>query len=140
MIRSININGVTELGYHYIVPTNRDEAWALIQQERELRMLHGGYKVNGYWFHSDLISRSQQMGLLLLGDNIPSDMLWKSMSREKVPLNPILARSIFLAAVASDSAIFDAGEAKMMAAEASSSYETFDYFSGWPQAYWEVQS
>lgn len=133
------MNNRTEIGYVYELPTTEAEAWDLIQQERSLRTLYGGYSVGPYWFHSDLVSRSQQTGLLLLGANVPPGLMWKTMSREKVPLTQELAQGIFFSAVANDGAVFDAAEQVMRAATASGDYSTFDYWStGWPPAYWEV--
>jgi hypothetical protein len=57
--------------------------WEAIKAERDRRTLSGGYPVDvggePKWFHSDLLSRSQQIGLVLLGASIPPGLAWKTM-------------------------------------------------------------
>jgi hypothetical protein len=84
--------------------------WDVIKRERDTRMQDGGYKVGEYWFHSDLISRSQQLALFQLGEDIPPDLQWKTMSGEFVPMTPSLAALVFKAAIASDTQHFKGAE------------------------------
>ena len=112
--------------------------WAKIKAERDRRMISGGYKVGTDWYHSDVFSRTQQLGLVQLGANIPANILWKTMSGSFVLMTPTLASQIFAAAVASDAAIFAAAEAHKAAMEASATPETYDFSAGWPKVYGEV--
>jgi hypothetical protein len=109
--------------------------WERIKAERDRRTETGGYKVGTKWFHSDQKSRSQQLGLVLLGDNIPADLQWKTMDGSFVTMTPQLARQILDAAIASDQAIFAAAEAHRAAMEASSDPAIYDFSVGWPPNY-----
>jgi len=115
----------------------QNDMWLLIQGERDRRKLTGGYKVGNYWFHSDNTSRIQQIGLVMLGANIPNNILWKTMSGVFIPMTPQLAIQIFQSAAASDIAIFSAAEQKKLEMLASSNPTEYDYMSGWPKIYGE---
>lgn len=80
--------------------------WEAIKAERDRRTQQGGYQVAGKWFHSDTFSRTQQMGLVMMGDNIPAGLQWKTMDGSFVVMTPSLAQQVFAAAAQSDAAIF----------------------------------
>lgn len=110
--------------------------WQQIKQERDKRTSEGGYKVNTKWFHSDLISRSQQIALAL-GGFIPAGLMWKTMDGTFVEMNSTLAQQVFQAAVQSDNNIF--GHAEVLKSQVMSSNDpsSIDIYSGWPIAFWE---
>lgn len=83
----------------------------LIKAERDRRIQKGGYKVGANWFHSDTFSRSQQIGLVMMGANIPTGLQWKTMGGGKVTMTQALAGQIFQAAAMSDIAVFAAADA-----------------------------
>ncbi len=112
--------------------------WDDIKAERDRRTSTSGYKVGTDWYHSDVFSRTQQLGLVQLGANIPANTMWKTMAGAFVLMTPTLASQIFAAAVASDVAIFAAAEAHKAAMEASATPETYDFSAGWPKVYGEV--
>lgn len=116
--------------------------WERIKAERDRRTQTGGYKVtvNGVdkWFHSDSQSRIQQLGLLLMGANIPSGLQWKVMDGSFATMTPTIAGAIFAAAAASDHAIFAAAEAHKAAMEAAVNPVEYDFLTGWPLIYSEV--
>jgi len=118
-------------------PQDYNNMWLLIQGERDRRTSTGGYKVGDYWFHSDDISRIQQLALTMMGANMPSGVMWKTMSGAFVPMTPTLAGQIFQAAAASDISIFSVAEAKKAEMLATSTPATYDYLSGWPLMYGE---
>lgn len=115
-------------------------AWGRIKAERDRRTLNGGYQVNGYWFHSDQLSRDQQLKLKLAGEAVPR-VDWKTMTGAFVPMTPELAEAIVLASGASDIAIFAAAEAHRAAMLASPDPAAYDYSQGWPLTYdeWAAQ-
>lgn len=84
--------------------------WEAIKQERDRRATTGGYQVAGSWYHSDVFSRTQQMGLLLLGAGIPAGLQWKTMDGSFVTMTQSLAGQVFAAAAASDAALFARAE------------------------------
>jgi len=109
-----------------------------IKAERDRRTQAGGYKVAGKWFHSDTFSRTQQMGLVMLGANIPAGTPWRTMDGSTVTMTQTLAGQIFGAAAASDIAIFAAAEAHIAALQESPDPGAYDYRSaGWPKIYGE---
>mgnify|MGYP000232644869 CR=1 FL=1 len=115
----------------------RDARWQLIKAERDSRTLSGGYRVGAHWYHSDTFSRTQQMGLVMLGASLPSGVEWKTMGGAKVVMTTALAQQIFAAAAASDIAVFAAAETHRAAMMASASPATYDYSGGWPPVFGE---
>lgn len=110
-------------------------AWESIKAERDRRAVLG-VKVDQHWFHSDQKSRTQQLGLVLLGANIPVDLQWKTLTLTPppvfVPMTQQLAQAIVSATAASDTAIFTAAEAHRVAMEASAAPQDYDFSVGWP--------
>lgn len=115
----------------------QNDAWELIKNERDRRKLEGGYQAASNWYHSDTTSRIQQIGLLLLGANIPANLYWKTMSGSFVLMTQTLAAQIFQAAAASDVAIFTVAEQKKAAMMVSSDPRTYNHLTGWPLSYGE---
>ena len=109
--------------------------WADIKAERDRRIQTGGYKVGAKWFHSDTFSRTQQMGLVMLGANIPANTPWKTMDGTTVTMTQTLAGQIFATAAASDIAIFAAAETHRGTMEASADPESYDFSTGWPATF-----
>lgn len=122
------------------IPTFSDlriSKWEHIKAERDRRIQAGGYKVGAKWFHSDTFSRTQQMGLVMLGANIQANTPWKTMDGTTVTMTQALAGQIFATAAASDIAIFAAAEAHRAAMEASADPSAYDFSTGWPKVYGE---
>lgn len=107
-------------------------AWERIKTERDRRTDQGGFKVGTKWFHSDQKSRGQQLGLVLLGANIPAGVQWKTMDGTFVPMTQILAGQILAAGAALDSAVFANAETHRVAMEASADPAAYDFSGGWP--------
>lgn len=101
---------------------------ARIKVIRDDKMNNGGYPVGKLWFHSDLISRTQQLGLLQLGSNIPADLRWKTMDGTFTPMTQSLIQQVLAAAATQDTAIFE--HAERLIAD-----ETLDISQGWPATY-----
>ncbi len=100
-----------------------DAQWEAIKVERDRRTQVGGYTVTvsgtPKWFHSDTFSRTQQIGLVMMGASIPPGLLWKTMDGTFVEMTQALAASVFAAAAAQDQATFAAAEAAKAAMTAS---------------------
>ena len=88
----------------------RASHWEAIKTERDRRTQSCGYQAAGKWFHSDTFSRTQQMGLVMLGANIPADLQWKTMDGSFVTMTQTLAGQVFAAAASSDAALFARAE------------------------------
>ncbi len=146
LMQRMTINGPVELNQEEIeeiqaerlaIAANlRENIWQQIKQERDKRTSEGGYKVNTKWFHSDLISRSQQIALAL-GGFIPAGLMWKTMDGTFVEMNSTLAQQVFQAAVQSDNNIFGHAEVLKSQVMASNDPSSIDIYSGWPVAFWE---
>ena len=111
--------------------------WEAIKAERQRRTLSGGYQAGGKWFHSDLISRGQQLGLNVLNGLVPPGIMWKTMDGSFIEMTWALAQQILAAASQSDRAIFLAAEAHKVAMEASADPANYDFSGGWPPMYGE---
>jgi len=109
--------------------------WNSIKSERDKRTQTGGYYVAPHWYHSDTFSRTQQIGLVLLGVNIPAGTMWKTLDNGLIAMTPALAGQIFGAAAMSDIAIFAAAEAHKAAMLASVDPTAYDFSGGWPAMY-----
>lgn len=109
--------------------------WDAIQAERDKRKV-AGYLVSGHRFHSDPDSRIQQLGLVMLGANIPAGLMWKTIGGAFVPMTPELAQAIFATTAYADTAIFAAAEAHratMAALTDAAAVAAYDHSSGWPE-------
>jgi len=120
-----------------ILQEQKDFMWEQIKNERDRRKTEGGYKVGNYWYHPDTFSRTQQIGLVMIGQNLPANLMWKTMSGDFVNMTPTLAAQVFQAAVTSDVTIHAVAEQKRQAALASSDPMSIDVMSGWPKIYGE---
>lgn len=109
--------------------------WDAIKAERDRRTDQGGYKVGTKWYHSDQKSRSQQLGLVLLGANIPANLQWKTLDGSFITMTQTLAQQLLGAAAASDQAIFTAAETHKAAMEASADPASYNFSTGWPKGY-----
>lgn len=110
--------------------------WEAIKAERDRRKA-SGVKVGTKWFHSDDSSRIQQMGLVMMGANIPAGLQWKTMDGSFVEMTAALAQQVFAAVAASDQAIFAAAEVHRVAMESSLSPMDYDFSTGWPKSFGE---
>lgn len=120
----------------YITDKIKIDMWKLIQSERDRRKA-GGVKVGTDWFHSDDTSRIQQLGLVMMGANMPSNIMWKTMAGTFIQMTPALAGQIFQLTASSDMAIFSVAEQKKTEMQASVIPEDYNYLTGWPLIYGE---
>lgn len=114
--------------------------WLAIKAERDMRKTGG---VTVYvdtvpkWFHSDESSRIQQLGLVMMGQNIPANLQWKTMDGTFVTMTPALAQSIFSAVALLDTTAFAKAEWHRQQMEASDTPHLYDFSKGWPTIYGE---
>jgi hypothetical protein len=114
----------------------KNRLYSEIKAYRDLRKTLG-VKVGAYWFHSDDSSRIQQLGLVLLGANIPGTLLWKTMSGDFVQMNQSLAQAIFQTIANSDTAIFAVAEQHRQNVLNSNDPSNYNYKTGFPPVYGE---
>lgn len=113
----------------------KDLMWEKIKTERDSRIQSGGYKVGIKWFDSNTFSRTQQIGMMLMGANLPTNIMWKTMDKSFILMTPTLAQQIFGAAAMSDTNIFTAAESHKSAMEAMEDPSQYGFLSGWPVSF-----
>jgi hypothetical protein len=140
-ITGSNITTPTQQQYEAVMKERaRLRKWREIQEWRDDRIQNGGYKVGNYWFHSDNVSRIQQLGLLMLGANMPPNLMWKTMSGEFVQMTATLAQQVFQAAAASDIAIHAVAEVhrqQVMSSDDPNEYDWKTRSPSWPKVFGE---
>ena len=122
------------------LPKVRAAQWERIKAIRDRRKLEGGYKVVvaavDKWFHSDTFSRTQQLGLVIMGAGVPA-IQWRTMDGSFVTMSQVLAGQIFAAAATSDATLFAYAEALHAAVEAAEDPNAVDIHAGWPAIFEE---
>lgn len=113
----------------------RESIWGQIKAIRDRKTQQGGYQVAGKWFHSDTFSRTQQIGLTIMGAAIPAGMLWKTMDGSFVEMTPTLAQQVFVAAGQQDAALFAYAEQLRAQVQAAQDPASIDLEAGWPVTY-----
>jgi len=111
--------------------------WEQIKAERD-RRTQNGVHTGGNWFHSDTFSRTQQLGLVMMGTNIPAGIMWKTMDQTFVEMTPALASQIFQAVAGSDSVLFATAEGKRSEMMAMDDPSNYDVMSDWPATHGEA--
>lgn len=135
VLRLVPVPGPSEAT---LLARNRATMWERIKARRDALSDKGGYLVTvggvSKWFHSDGKSKTQQLGLLIAGANVPA-VQWKTMDGTFVTMSQAWAAAIFAAAAAQDIAIFAAAEAHKSAMEAAANPAAYDFSGGWPAVY-----
>jgi len=94
-----------------------------------------GCTVGPHRFHSDDASRIQQLGLVMMGANLPAGVQWKTMSGTFVTMTPTLAAQIFQATAARDMAVFAVAEQHKAGVWAAADPSAYNWQTGWPASY-----
>lgn len=109
--------------------------WEEIKAYRDNLVNNGGFKVGAHWLHSNVLSRTQYLSLMMMGANIPANTTWKTLDNGYIPMTQTLAGQIFAAGAAQDSALFAKAAEHKTALDASSDPANYDYTTGWPETY-----
>ena len=115
--------------------SRKAKVWEKIKAFRDERVENGGFKVGAHWYHSNVLSRTQYISLVMMGANIPAGTTWKTMDNGYVSMTQTLAGQIFAAGAAQDAALFAKAAEHRAAMEASSDPESYDWSTGWPETY-----
>ena len=111
------------------------QKWEEIKAYRDNLVENGGFKVGAHWYHSNLLSRTQYISLVMMGANIPADTVWKTLDNGYIAMTQTLAGQIFAAGAAQDGALFAKAAEHKTALDASSDPANYDYTTGWAETY-----
>lgn len=119
-----------------ILEATKTEMWRKIQEERTRRQ-GGGVLISSInkWFHSDQSSRIQQLGLVMMGANMPQNVNWKTMDGSYIVMTPAIALSIFNGAATLDMTAFGVAEQHRANMMASPTPDTYNYSGFWPATF-----
>lgn len=112
-----------------------DDTWNYIQAIRDDKMTNGGCKVGAHWFHSDTHSKLQQLALLIAGENIPPNLLWKTMSGDKILMTADLIKQIYYSQMVQEQSIYGYAEYLKSLVDDSEFPESIDINTGWPEVF-----
>lgn len=116
------------------IDQRRSAVWEQIKAKRE-HLKASGVLVGSHWYHSDADSRIQQIGLVMMGANLPAGLKWKVKDNGLVDMTPTLAQQIFQATATWDMQVFSVAETHRAAVMASDDPEHYDWSAGWPAGY-----
>ena len=117
-----------------VLADRRAAVWERIKAHRDAVKTQG-VQVGTNWFHSDDSSRVQQLGLVMMGANLPAGVQWKTMSGTFVTMTPTLAGQIFQATAARDMAVFAVAEQHKAGVWAAADPSAYNWQTGWPASY-----
>lgn len=113
----------------------RARIWEDIKRYRDNLVDNGGFKVGAHWYHSNLLSRTQYISLVMMGANIPANTVWKTLDNGYVTMTQTLAGQIFAAGAAQDAALFAKAAEQKAAIDASSTPDSYNWKTDWPETY-----
>ena len=113
----------------------RGRIWGSIKKYRDDLVENGGFPVGAHWYHSNLLSRTQYISLVMMGAGIPANTIWKTLDNGYVAMTQTLAGQIFAAGAARDAALFKKATEHKDAIEESSDPDSYDWKTGWPLTY-----
>lgn len=116
----------------------RAPIWEKIKSLRDLKLTTGGTPAANKWWHSDTKSQIQQLGFVLMGQNIPPGIKWKTMDGTWVEMTPTVAGQIFAAAAVQDQALFAYAETLKAQVDASNDPGSIDITAGWPTIFGDL--
>ena len=119
-----------------ILSSTRASVVAAIRAERDRRKFNGVF-VSGKWIHSDTYSRTQWMGMVMMGASVPS-IPWTTMDSTIITTSQALAGAVFQGIAQMDATLFAYAKSLIDAVEASNDPASVDITTGWPATFGEV--
>ena len=104
-----------------------------IKAERDRRKFNGVYVFNK-WIHSDTYSRTQWMGMVMMGASVPA-IPWTTMDNTSITTSQALAGAVFQATANLDATLFAYAKSLIEAVEASNDPASIDTTTGWPATF-----
>lgn len=111
------------------------QMWERIKQKRHDNARGGVYiKSVGKWFHNDDPTRTQYLGLQVL-PQLPSDLMWKTMDNEFVPMTKALLTEITMTMLTEEQNDFANAERHRLAMLKADNPLEYDYSTGWSKTH-----
>lgn len=114
----------------------RSTARDAIKAERDRRKFNGVF-VSGKWIHTDTYSRTQWMGMVMMGAGIPA-IPWTTMDNTSTTTSQALAGAVFQATATLDATLFAYAKSLIDQVDASSEPQNIDIMTGWPTTFGEA--
>jgi hypothetical protein len=111
----------------------RTERTVQIKAERDRRKFNGVF-VSGKWIHTDTYSRTQWMGMVMMGAGIPA-IEWTTMDNTNITTSQALAGAVFQATATMDATLFAYARGLIEAVNASNDPSSIDITTGWPATF-----
>lgn len=106
---------------------------AAIRAERDRRKFDGVF-VSGKWIHTDTYSRTQWMGMVMMGASVPA-IPWTTMDGTSITTSQALAGAVFQGTATLDAALFAFAKSLIAAVDASNDPASVDITTGWPATF-----
>lgn len=106
---------------------------AAIRAERDRRKFNG-VLVSAKWIHTDTYSRTQWMGMVMMGASVPA-IEWTTMDGTSITTSQALAGAVFQATATLDATLFGYAKGLIEAVDASSDPASVDITTGWPATF-----
>lgn len=106
---------------------------AAIRAERDRRKFNGVF-VSDKWIHTDTYSRTQWMGMVIMGASVPA-IAWTTMDNTTITTSQALAGAVFQATATLDATLFAYAKSLMSQVDASSDPASVDIAAGWPATF-----
>ena len=104
-----------------------------IRAERDRRKFNG-VLVSAKWIHTDTYSRTQWMGMVMMGASVPA-IEWTTMDGTSITTSQALAGAVFQATATLDATLFAYTKSLIAAVDASSDPASVDITTGWPATF-----
>ena len=127
-------NGTAWVTDSALLTEAQNNVWEGIKEFRDAAYSYG-CAVGDHLYHTDIDSKLKYLGLLTYGENIPADVMWKTMSGEMVLMTPTLIQAIFHAVAVFEATVFGTGEYHKAAMLQAADPNSYDYTVGWPAQY-----
>lgn len=112
------------------------DLWGAVKERRE-QCKAAGVQVGGYWFHTDIDSRLQWLGMRSEGGALSVGLPWKTMSGQFTPITAQLVSDVYAAIKAKEIAAFARAETLRALLNAADDPRLVDINAGWPASYGE---
>lgn len=109
---------------------------AAIRAERDRRKFNG-VLVSAKWIHTDTYSRTQWMGMVMMGASVPA-IEWATMDNTTITTSQTLAGAVFQGIAQLDAALFAYAKSLIDQVDVSSEPQNIDIMTGWPTTFGEV--